>query len=104
MVMNVLHYLIFSIDLVSVMVMVAGIVYALWQFLGGVCGLYAKITIDQARLTVGRSIVFAVELLLAADILRTMIAPDYYSMGLLACLVVIRSVLTFFLYIELKGL
>lgn len=56
------------------------------------------------RLDLGHSIVLGIEFLLASDIIKTIITPDYYEIGILASLVIIRSILTYFLNQELEGI
>lgn len=101
---TILTKLVYYIEMVGGLTICVGVFGAIAHLVAGYAGLCKPISVDKARLQVGRAIVFAVEILLASDILRTMITPDYYSIGLLACLVVIRSALTYFLHIELKGL
>ncbi len=56
------------------------------------------------RLDLGHSIVLGIEFLLASDIIKTIITPDYYEIGILASLVIIRSILTYFLNQELESI
>lgn len=101
MVTAVLTFVMQSIDLIGVSIICAGVLRACWRFLNHL--LYSTpYTIDTARLDLGRSIVLAVEFLLAADIIKTIITPDYYEIGMLGALVVIRTILTYFLNQELE--
>lgn len=99
-----LNHLSQLIDLIGVLIIVIGMFYAIACYFKGMWQHNSAVTIDGLRLQLGRSIVLAVEFLLAADIIRTMVAPDYYSLGLLGGLVIIRTVLTYFLDMELKGI
>lgn len=99
-----LNHLSQVIDLVGVFIIVFGMIYAIARYFKGMWHHDSLVTIDGLRLQLGRAIVLAVEFLLAADIIRTMVAPDYYSLGLLGGLVIIRTVLTYFLDMELKGI
>ena len=56
---------------------------------------------EQIRLRLGRWLAVALELELAADILRTAIAPTWNEIGQLAAIVVLRTVLNFFLQKEI---
>ena len=52
----------------------------------------------------GRSILLGLELLVAADIIRTVaVAPTYESVGVLAIIVLIRTFLSFSLELEITG-
>jgi uncharacterized membrane protein len=55
---------------------------------------------ENIRLQLGRWLVLALELELAADILRTTVAPTWNEIGLLAAIVVLRTVLNYFLQRE----
>lgn len=57
---------------------------------------------ENIRLRLGRWLALALEFELAADILRTAIAPTWSEVGLLAAIVVLRTVLNFFLQMEIE--
>ena len=54
------------------------------------------------RVQFGSSLTLALELLLAADILRTAVAPTWDDIGKLAAIATIRTVLNYFLEKELR--
>ena len=56
---------------------------------------------ETVRLELGRWLALALEFELAADILRTAIAPTWNEIGQLAAIVVLRTVLNFFLQQEI---
>ncbi len=56
---------------------------------------------EQIRLRLGRWLAVALEFELAADILRTAITPTWNEIGQLAAIVVLRTVLNFFLQKEI---
>lgn len=55
------------------------------------------VSTDTIRLRLGRSLSFALEFLVGADILRTIIAPSLTEIAVLGATVAIRVVLNFFL-------
>jgi len=56
------------------------------------------------RQRLGRAILLGLELLVAADIIRTVaVTPTFESAGVLAIIVVIRTFLSFSLEVELEG-
>lgn len=56
------------------------------------------------RRWLGRSILLGLELLVAADIIRTVaVAPTFQSVGVLALIVLIRTFLSFSLELEITG-
>lgn len=56
---------------------------------------------EEIRLTLGRWLALALEFELAADILRTAVAPTWNEIGQLAAIVVLRTALNFFLQREI---
>lgn len=57
---------------------------------------------SEIRLTLGRWLALALELALAADILRTVMVPTWDEIGKLAAIVVLRTVLNYFLGREIE--
>jgi uncharacterized membrane protein len=61
-------------------------------------------TYETYRRRLGRSILLGLELLVAADIIRTVaIAPTYQSVGVLGLIVLIRTFLSWSLELEISG-
>ncbi len=56
---------------------------------------------EEIRLTLGRWLALALEFELAADILRTAIAPTWNEIGQLAAIIVLRTALNYFLQKEI---
>src|SRR5579864_1445908 len=56
--------------------------------------------VELIRLRLGRWLTLAIEFELAADILRTAVAPTWNDIGQLAAIVVLRTVLNYFLQRE----
>jgi len=56
---------------------------------------------EHVRLRLGRWLALGLEFELAADILRTAVAPTWNEIGQLAAIVVLRTVLNFFLQKEI---
>ena len=80
-------------------------IQALWLFVPGVSrpADAALLSDDKeaVRLRLGRWLAVALEFELAADILRTAVAPTWNEIGQLAAIVVLRTVLNFFLQQEI---
>jgi uncharacterized membrane protein len=78
----------------------------LFRFLAGyIPSLFRKrqhIANTWLRVQFGSSLTLALELLLAADILRTAVAPTWNEIGKLAAIAAIRTVLNYFLEKELR--
>ncbi|WP_294174098.1 DUF1622 domain-containing protein [uncultured Sphingomonas sp.] len=56
---------------------------------------------EEVRLRLGRWLAVALEFLLAADILRTAVAPSWDEIGKLAAVATLRTVLNYFLQKEI---
>jgi uncharacterized membrane protein len=59
--------------------------------------------VAEARLTLGRWLSMALELAVAADILRTAIAPGWNAIGQLAAIAALRTALNYFLARDLTA-
>lgn len=92
-------------DVISVMgvaVICMGALRALYQLAMYV--LYQKYNENYIRLKLGESIILGLEFTVGADIIGSLVEPDYYTVGLLGLIVVIRTVLSYFLSKELGEL
>lgn len=91
-----------AIDLVGVMAIAIGLLYAIYAFLAT-----RNNTIDrirQLRQNIGTGILIGLELLIAADIVRTVaITPTLQSVSVLGLIVLIRTFLSMTLQVELDG-
>lgn len=59
---------------------------------------------DEIRKMLGLAIIIGLEFILAADVIATIVLPDYYNLGMLVILVFIRTILNYFLDRELHEL
>lgn len=96
-----------SLSLLGSLVILTGAIYAIYQF--GVqvyksSYLHQTINFDKIRLYLARMIVLGLEFIIASDVIGTTTAPDYYSLGILGVLVVIRTFLNYSLNKELISL
>jgi uncharacterized membrane protein len=90
-----------AIDLFGVAVILAGIIWATGGFIGrrAVAGHY-----ELYKIRLGRSLLLGLELLVAADIVKTIaIEPTFMSLGVLAGLVLVRTFLSWTLTLEIEG-
>lgn len=63
----------------------------------------AEVPKEAIRLSLGRSLALALEFQVGADILGTALNPNLHDIGVLAAIVVVRTVLNFFLQHELRA-
>ncbi|BCT93213.1 hypothetical protein LYSHEL_22360 [Lysobacter helvus] len=89
----------------SVLMIVIGAVEALWRVLPALARLHATTSQGlrrQAWLSLARWLLLGLEFMLAADIVRSAIAPDWDDIGQLAAIALIRTFLNYFLERDLK--
>jgi uncharacterized membrane protein len=93
-----------AVEVAGITVLIVGGCYALGVFAlrvtrGGTADSY-----EDLRRSLGRSILLGLEILVAADIIRTIaITPTFTSVGVLGLIVVVRTFLSFSLEAELDG-
>jgi uncharacterized membrane protein len=92
-----------GIDLAGVVLIVVGFLIASARFV------FALVKADDQpykryRQDIGRAILLGLEILIAADIIRTVaVTPDLMSVAILAGIVLIRTFLSLSLQVELEG-
>jgi uncharacterized membrane protein len=97
-----LNFLKIVISLIGVLVITLGVarsVYQLFIFL-----IHKKLDANLIRLQLGNHVILGLEFMVGADIIGSLVEPNYYNLGLLAILVLIRTVLSYFLNLELLNL
>lgn len=89
-----------GIDVFGVAIIVAGI---LWSTLGFARRRMAEGHYDAYKIRIGRSLLLGLEILVAADIVKTIaLEPTFTSLGVLGGLVVVRTFLGWTLVLEIE--
>jgi uncharacterized membrane protein len=89
------------IEVFGVFIIVAGIVWSTWHCVVRALG---ALSYDEYKIHIGRSLLLGLEVLVAADIVKTIaIELTFTSLGLLAGLVVVRTFLSWTLVLEIEG-
>jgi len=95
-----------SISFGGVLVIVTGVLMAIGRSLYSSFSILAygraPYTIDQIRISLGRVLLLGLEFIIAADLLRTISAADYYALGIVAIIILIRTFLSYTLEREIK--
>ena len=102
-----LGYIKSGISLTGILMIVVGVVIALVQFIQYICShslSQPNNPINIIRLRLGRMLLLGLECIVAADLIGTITTPDYYDIGILAIIVIIRSVLSFTINREIQSL
>lgn len=89
---------------IGILVILSGILIALFQYVYYIATDQINTTINVIRLNLGRVLVLGLEFIVAADLIGTTTTPDYYSVGIVASIVVIRTFLSYTLNKELMAL
>jgi uncharacterized membrane protein len=94
-----------TVDAAGVAVIVLGIVYAsVVVVVRAARGERSESAYRRYRHALGRAILLGLEILVAADIIRTVaVTPTFRSVGVLALIVAVRTFLSFSLEVELTG-
>jgi len=90
-----------------------GVVMVLWAVVGACAGLLrfgwsvlaqhaSRNDLNAIRLSMGEKMMLGLELFLAGDIIQTIMVPTWESLAILGGIVVIRTVLVYFLNMELR--
>lgn len=92
--------------LLGSLVILTGSIFVVFQFLHRLMNSHHRqlLNFDKARLGLTRSIILGLEFIIAADIIQTTTTPDYYSVGILASVALIRGFLNYSLSKDLKVL
>lgn len=95
-----IHLVGVGIEIFGVFIIVAGIIWsARYIFERNVASRY-----DSYKISIGRSLLLGLEVLVAADIVKTIaIELTFVSLGLLAGLVLVRTFLSWTLTLEIEG-
>lgn len=97
-----------SISVVSLLVVTYGSLIAFLAFLknelGRISGHYSPTNIRRLRANLGNYLLLGLELLIASDILKTVLEPTYTELAILGGIVVLRTILSVFLNKEIKEL
>lgn len=106
--MDILHSVInrlsLLLNIVGALIIIWGVILSLFEFLKKEIADRSKATqLNEAvRIRLGSYLVLALEFFIAGDIIKTIITPTWESLGILGAIVVIRTVLSYFLTKDLK--
>lgn len=101
---NLFEYVISIVELCSVVVIFAGVARAIYGFFRCCIGSHGSQSVAKVRLNLGQTMVVALEFQVAADILKTGIAPNWNDILLLGATIGLRTLLNTLLEYELARL
>ena len=96
---NIINVASFILNLVGAVIVIWGIVLSLVEFLRkGLIPTEDCIKRNETiRIKLGSYLVLALEFFIAGDIIKTIITPTWEGLGILGAIVVIRTILSYFL-------
>lgn len=94
----------FLLNIIGALITIWGTIISLFEFLKKEILNRSEATqLNEAiRIRLGSYLVLALEFFIAGDIVKTIITPTWQSLGILGVIVVIRTVLSYFLTKDLK--
>jgi uncharacterized membrane protein len=101
---NVINVVSFALNILGALITIWGILISLAAFLKKEI-LRREDCIkcnETIRITLGSYLVLALEFFIASDIIKTIITPTWQGLGILGAIVVIRTILSYFLTKDLK--
>jgi len=95
-----------SISLIGILVILSGIILAVYQYIVYFfCErIHHQNGINHIRLDLSRILILGLEFIVAADLIGSTITPDYYSLGIVVVIVIIRTALSYSLNREVTAL
>ena len=98
------EYVALALEAISILIVAVGGLEATWRLLrprlhGGITHGVRR----EAWLSMARWLLVGLEFMLAADVVRTAISPDWQAIGQLAAIAVIRTFLNYFLERDLEA-
>ena len=96
--------IVFAVEAVAVLLLLAGLIVSTGRYLLGIARKQGSEAYFAYRRNIGRTLLLTLEFLIAADILETVaVEKTLTSLGILGGLVIVRTILSFALEVELNG-
>ena len=96
---SVINAISFALNIIGALITIWGVITASFEFLKKeilVRGDYIKAN-EAIRIKLGSYLVLALEFFIAGDIIKTIIIPTWQGLGILGAIVIIRTILSYFL-------
>ena len=101
---NIINVTSFTLNIIGALIIIWGTLLVLFEFLKKeILQQQESIRLNEAiRIRLGSYLVLALEFFIAGDIVKTIITPTWESLGILGAIVIIRTILSYFLTKDLK--
>ncbi|VVC76760.1 hypothetical protein AQUSIP_20860 [Aquicella siphonis] len=104
---DILVFIQHGVSLIGILIIISGVLLALFQYMNSIVSGHVvsqTSNINAIRLNLGRVLILGLEFIVAADLIGTTTTPDYYAVGLLAIIVLVRTILSFSINRELMSI
>ena len=91
-------------NVIGVIAVIIAVFLGLSPYVGSVLGLRPPPTIGEVRSRLGRGLVLSLEIFIAADLLRSVLAPTLLDVAILAVITLVRIALSLSLEYEMQRL
>lgn len=101
---NIINVTSTTLNIIGALITIWGIIISLFEFLKKeILKRKEAVQLNEAiRIKLGSYLVLALEFFIASDIIKTIITPTWQSLGILGAIVIIRTILSYFLTKDLK--
>ncbi|MEW6171193.1 MAG: DUF1622 domain-containing protein [Candidatus Omnitrophota bacterium] len=101
---DIINILGFTLNIIGALIIICGVIVSLFEFLKKeIFKGQQYLQLNEAiRIKLGSYLVLGLEFFIAGDIIKTIITPTWESLGMLGTIVVIRTILSYFLTKDLK--
>ncbi|KPJ64951.1 hypothetical protein AMJ44_11830 [candidate division WOR-1 bacterium DG_54_3] len=96
-----LDYLVYTVSILGMLIIVWGVLLVTRDFVLELLSEDPK-SKRLMRQKLGSYLILGLEFFIAADIIRTIVRPDWNEIGMLAAIIALRTVLSYFLGMELR--
>jgi uncharacterized membrane protein len=96
-----LGYLVYTVSILGMLIIVWGVLLVTRDFVLELLSEDPK-SKRLMRQKLGSYLILGLEFFIAADIIRTIVRPDWNEIGMLAAIIALRTVLSYFLGMELR--
>lgn len=101
---SIINNISFTLNIIGALITIWAIILSLFDFLKKeIFERKDAVRLNEAiRIKLGSYLVLALEFFIAGDIVKTIITPTWQSLGILGAIVVIRTILSYFLTKDIK--
>lgn len=100
----VLDHLAMGVNVIGIVVILIGVFLALFKYLKNIFIFHNNLIRlnELIRFEFSSYLIFGLEFFIASDVIRTIVIPSWTTLGMLGSIVIIRTILSYFLTMEIK--